>query len=68
MTRTTWEFSFFGPFDIRNNLYLVYPPLIKAGIALFNSEVVRIRKERNLQVLDKEIEKFLEQKNKSQKR
>ena len=67
MTRATWRLSLFGPLISAITYTLVYPPIIKAGIVLFNSEVVRIRKEKNLQVLDKEIEKFLKQKNKSQK-
>ena len=66
-TRTTWELSLFGPLISAITYTIVYPPLIKAAITLFNAEVVRIRKEVNLQVLNKEIEKFLEQKNKLQK-
>ena len=67
-TRATWRLSLFAPSISAITYILVYPPIIKTGIVMFNSEVVRIRKERKLQVLDKEIEKFLAQKNKSQKR
>ena len=66
--RGTWRLSLFAPLISAIIYTRVYPPIIKAGITLFNYEVVRIRKERNLQILDKAIEKFLEQKNKSQKR
>jgi hypothetical protein len=62
-TRTIWQFPLlFGPLISAITYTLVLPPIIKSGITLFNSEILRVRKKRNLQILDKEIEKFLEAK------
>ena len=66
--RTTWQLLLLPPLISAIIYTLVCPPIIKAGITLFNSEVVRIKKARNLQVLDKEIKKYLKQKNSLQKR
>jgi hypothetical protein len=62
--RTIWQLpSLFGPLISAITYTLVLPSLIKTGLTWLNSEVVRARKERNLRILDNEIEKFLRRKN-----
>jgi hypothetical protein len=61
--RTIWRLpSLFGPLISAITYTLVLPTIVKTGITWFNSEVLRARKERNLRLLDNEIEKFLRRK------